>query len=72
MEVKINYREKRGGRSSAFIDGKKLSVKKAQQLVSGKKHTKITSQNNITTIVYIITPPPNINEQNLKDGMDGN
>lgn len=43
MKIDINKRKSRGGRSCATIDGKKVSLRKAEALVSGHTPTRITS-----------------------------
>ncbi len=54
MEVQINYRAKRLGRSTAFVDGKKTSIEKAEKLVAGKTPKVIKQQQEFNTLIYIL------------------
>lgn len=52
MEIRICVRKRRSGRSSASVDGKKISFKKAFGLAYGLVPVKIISGDVCDTLVY--------------------
>lgn len=54
MEVLITVKKKRGARSSAIVDGNKVSLKKGQELVVGQVPIRIISSVETDTLIYNI------------------
>ncbi len=54
MTIEIHYRQFRGGRSSAKINGRRTTIYHAEQLVSGKTPNKITTVKGNQVLIYNI------------------